>query len=350
MWRRTRLLLLVGVLLTLSACIAPITPPPTTQQSTTEASATATPVAEEESTSGETTNLVIATGGTGGVFYPYGEGLANILTAKLPNTQATVLETGGSVDNMKLIQSGEAQIGLSTVDSAYDAVNGSGAYAESGAVPAQAIAVLYQSFLHVVANGDSGITSVADMAGKNISVGAAGSSTAVAAGRVLEAAGLDPVSDVTRQELSVADSVSALEDGSIDAFFWIGGLPTAAMSDLTSSADVAVTFIDISEYLPALVESYGPVYSAYTLPQATYAGLTADVPGIGIGNILFVNQDMSEESVYALLTTIFDYLDEVHAVHPEAQKLNLEAAVVGSSIDFHPGAIKFYTEKGVWQE
>ena len=336
MWLRLKLSWLLILLLAMSACIAPITPAPAAETSATD-----------------TTTLVIATGGKGGVFLPYGEGLARILTEKLPNTAASVLETGGSVDNMKMIQSGEAQIGLSTVDSAYDAINGSSAYAESGPVSATAIAVLYQSFLHVVASPESAITTVADMAGKRISVGAAGSSTEIAANRILEAAGLDPNTGITRQGLSVADSITALQEGTIDAFFWIGGLPTGAIAELTdaaNSAGTAVTLIDISQYLPTLVEKYGPVYSDYTLPQATYAGLTADVPGIGIGNILFVNESMSEELVYNLLTTIFDNLDEVHAMHPEAAKLTLESATINSSIPFHPGAIKFYQEKGVWQQ
>lgn len=333
MWLQTRLSSLLLALLALSACIAPITPP-----------------APEEAASSGIVSLTIATGGTGGVFYPYGDGLARILTEKMPNTSATAIETGGSVDNMKLIQADEAQLGMSTVDSAYDAVNGTSGYAESGPVPAAAIAVLYQSFLHVVASQNSGILTVADMAGKRVSVGAAGSSTEIAANRVLEAAGLDPMSDITRQVLSVADSVTALQEGTIDAFFWIGGLPTGAITDLTNSPDTALTFLDISEYLPAMVGEYGPVYSAYTLPQATYAGLTADVPGIGIGNILFVNESMSEELVVEILATIFDNLAEVQTVHPEAAKLSLESAVVGSSIDFHPGAINFYAEKGVWQE
>ena len=226
MWLRMRIPLLLAVLLALlatSACIAPITPDPAAaSQPTTEVPT-------------DTLSLVIATGGTGGVFYPYGEGLARILSEKLPNTEATALETAGSVDNMKLIQSGKAQIGMSTVDSAYDAINGTSAYAESGPVPAMTIAVLYQSFLHVIARQDAGITTVADMAGKRISVGSAGSSTEIAANRVLEAAEIDPMTGIIRQELSVADSVIGLQEGSVDAFFWIGGLPTAAITDLTNT-------------------------------------------------------------------------------------------------------------------
>jgi uncharacterized protein len=293
--------------------------------------------------------LVIGTGGTGGVFFPYGGGLARILTEKLPNAEATAEETGGSVDNMKLIAKNEADIGLSTVDSAYDATLGQGAYQDTGPIPACAIAVLYQSFVHVVALESSGITTVEDMKGKRVSVGSAGSSTEGAADRVLEAAGLNPQSDIVRDNLSVAESVAAMKDQKIDAFFWIGGLPTSAVTDLVATPNLKVTFIPTSQYVDAIVAKYGPVYRAFDLPAGTYAGFDQPVPGIGIGNILFVNANMSSELSYTILKTMFDNLAEVQEVHPEAKKLSLDTATTGSSIPFHPGAIRFYTEQGVWK-
>jgi hypothetical protein len=337
----------IGVVVTLLlvllvACVAPPAAPATGGEGSTEPAAA-------PADSGEKTRLVIVTGGTGGVFYPYGGGLARILTEKLANTEATAEVTGGSVDNMKLVGAGDADIGLSTVDSAFDAINGVSAYAD-GKIPAATLAVLYQSFLHVVALEESGITTVAEMQGKRVSVGSAGSSTEIAANRVLEAAGLDPMNDITRDTLSVAESVAAMKDRKIDAFFWIGGLPTSAVTDLVATPNLPVRFLDISEFLPSMVEDYGPVYTPFALPQGTYAGLTADVPGIGIGNILFVNENMADELVTGILTTIFDNLDEVKTIHPEAEKLSLESAVVGSSIPFHPAAVQFYTERGVWQE
>jgi uncharacterized protein len=292
--------------------------------------------------------LVIGTGGTGGVFFPYGGGLARILTEKMPNAEATAEETGGSVDNMKLIAKNEADIGLSTVDSAYDATLGQGAYTDTGPIPACAIAVLYQSFVHVVALESSGITTVEEMKGKRVSVGSAGSSTEGAADRVLEAAGLNPQSDIVRDNLSVAESVAAMKDQKIDAFFWIGGLPTSAVTDLVATPNLKVTFIPTSQYVDAIVAKYGPVYRAFDLPAGTYAGFDQPIPGIGIGNILFVNANMPADLSYTILQTIFDNLAEVQEVHPEAKKLALETAATGSSIPFHPGAVKFYTEKGVW--
>ncbi len=307
--------------------------------------ATTAPVA-----SGEKTRLTIGTGGTGGVFFPYGGGIARILTEKMSNTEATAQETGGSVDNLKLLQTGEAQIGFSTVDSAFDAINGTGAYAQTGAVNAQAIAVLYESFVHIVATQESGVTDIASMKGKRVSVGSAGSSTEAAAERVIEAGGLDPQTDITRENLSVADSVSAMKDGKIDVFFWIGGLPTSAVTDLTTTGTPAVTFITSGQYVQPMVEKYGPLYKEMMLPASTYSNVAADVAGVGIGNILVVGSDLSEDTVYTILKTMFDNLAETQAIHPEAKKLSLETAWTGSSIPFHPGAIRFYREQGVWKD
>jgi TRAP transporter TAXI family solute receptor len=172
--------------------------------------------------------LTIVTGGTGGVFYPYGGGIAKILTEKLPNMQATSQVTGGSVDNCKLVAAGDADIGFSTLDSAYDAMEGVGAYAKDGKLDVRVLAVLYDSFLHVV-GAQGAATTVASLKGKRVSVGSAGSSTESIADRVLEAAGLNPKTDITRDNLGVAESAGALKDGKVAAFFWIGGVPTAAV-------------------------------------------------------------------------------------------------------------------------
>jgi len=330
-------LVVTAFTLFLSACGAPASATP----------ASVTPVCTPQAAGASASQLVIGTGGKGGVFYPYGEGLARILSADLPGVSASFLETGGSVDNMKFIESGKIQLGFSTVDSAFDAVQGQGAYAATGKVPACALAVLYTSFVHVIASEASGIGSVAQMKGKIVSVGDKGSSTEGAADRILEAAGLNSQSDITRQNLSIADATSAMAAGKIDAFFWIGGLPTKAVSDMLATG-VKVKFLDASAYVQPMAAKYGPVYRALNLPKSIY-GTGADIPGMGIGNILFVNANMPEEQAYQILKTIFAHLDEVHALHPQANDLTLADAVVGSSIPFHPGAIRFYKEQGVWK-
>lgn len=338
MVKRTLVVFWSVLALVLAACGQPAPTAPTVAPSGEQ------PTTAPAPPSGEKLRLIIGTGGTGGVFFPYGGGLARILTEKMPNTEATAQETGGSVDNMKLLQSDEAQIGFTTADSAYDGINGLAAYQATGPVPAATLAVLYQSFIHVVARADSGITSVADIKGRPVSIGSAGSSTETAALRLLEAAGLK-LEDVIRENLGVADSVAAMKDKKIDAFFWIGGLPTAAVTDLVTTE--SVVFIDTSALLQPMVDKYGPIYSATVLPGGTYKGTDQDVPGIGVANLLVVREDMPADQVKGILATIFDNLEEVHQIHPAARTLTLESAVAGSSIPFHPAAIEFYKERGV---
>ncbi len=343
--------------LLLSACggAVPVdTLPPPTAAPATEAAATEAPASSdpelcspEAMNSGSDTELIIGTGGTGGVFYPLGEGLANILTANTPGVTFTFIETGGSVDNMKMVDKGEVQLGFSTVDSAYDAIRGEGAYADIGPMHVCALAVLYNSFVHVVASEASGITTVAEMKGHIVSVGDTGSSTEGAADRVLKAAGLDSQADITRQNLSIADATAAMSAGTIDAFFWIGGLPTKAVSDMLA-AGTKVKFIDASEYVGTLIDNYGPVYTTHILPANVY-GTEADVPGIGIGNILFVNQNMSQEQVYQILTVLFEHIAEFNALHPQVANLTLGNSAGGSSIPMHPGSIQFYRDQGIIQ-
>ena len=290
--------------------------------------------------------LSIATGGTGGVFYPYGGGLARVLSKHIPDLQATAEVTGGSVDNVKLITAGDADLGFSTIDSAIDAVQGVGPYADSGPQKIATLAVLYDSFVHVVASGNSKIAKVADMKGKRVSVGSAGSSTEVMADRLLEAAGLDPQKDVSRDNLSVAESVAALKDGKIDALFWAGGLPTSAITDLVTTANIKIVFVPAGDIIAKLNAKHPGIYRAYTMPKTVYAGTPADVPGVGVANILFVAEGAPAATITKILTGIFDNLDDVHKIHPEAAKLTLAGAVVKTALPLHPAALAFYKARG----
>lgn len=291
--------------------------------------------------------LVVVTGGTGGVFYPYGGGLAKILSENVPNCQASAQVTGGSVDNVKLLAAGEADIGFSTIDSAFDGTKGIGAYAADGAQPVAVIARLYDSYLHLVATAESGITSVADLKGKRVSVGSAGSSTEEIADRILIAGGLDPKVDVGRDNLSVSESTGALSDGKIEAFFWIGGLPTAAVKDLAASGQPAIKFISTAAEQAKLELQFPGIYQAGTIPANTYAGQTEDVPGLGVANVLIVSAEAEDAMVTAVLTGIFDHLDAVHAIHPEAAKLTIEGAYTKTPVPFHAAADAFFTGRGV---
>jgi len=173
--------------------------------------------------------LSIATGGTGGVYYPYGGALARLISEKIPNTQATAEVTGASVDNLKLMQVGKVDLAFTLADTLAEAVKGTGPFKATGAVGSvRTLAVLYTNYTHIVVRQGSGIRSVGDLKGRAVSVGAPGSGTELLADRVLAAAGLDPRRDIGRYALSVSESTGAMKDGKLDALFWSGGVPTPA--------------------------------------------------------------------------------------------------------------------------
>src|SRR5688572_29695270 len=201
--------------------------------------------------------LSIATGGTGGVFYPYGGGIAKIISENIDNVEATAEVTAASVDNLKFLKQGTSDIAFTMADTAQDAAQGKDAFAEFGAVQARTLAMLYSSYVHLVTHSGSGIARVADLKGRTVSIGSPGSGTAILAARILEAAGLDVARDLRTQSLGVAQSVDALKDGKIDAFFWNGGLPTAAVLDLVSSPGITAKFISTEDLLPRLQQTYG---------------------------------------------------------------------------------------------
>ncbi|MDX2102202.1 MAG: TAXI family TRAP transporter solute-binding subunit [Alphaproteobacteria bacterium] len=292
--------------------------------------------------------LTVATGGTGGVFFPYGGGIARILTEKMPNTQATGQVTGGSVDNVKLLHQGDADIGFSTLDSAYDGLNGQGAYARDGKQDVRVLAVLYDSFLHVVADGRiAELSSIAGMRGRRISVGSAGSSTESIADRVLEAAGLNPQRDISRDNLGVAESAGALKDGKVAAFFWIGGVPTAAVRDLATSGSPPLRFVPTGVEMQELERRFPGQYRSIVLAANAYAGQTAAVPCLGVANVLLVSANARAAMVTQVLTTLFDNLADVQAIHPEARRLTLAGAATKSAVPFHPAAEAFYRSRGI---
>lgn len=288
--------------------------------------------------------LSIATGGTGGVYYPYGGGIAKVLNENLPNVRATAEVTAASVDNLKLIRDGKADIAFTLADTAADAVHGRGAF-DGSPVPVATLAVLYTNYTHVATLAQKGFTSVADLRGKTISTGSPGSGTEVIALRVLRAAGLDPDKDVTRQGLGVSESAGALKDGKIDAFFWSGGLPTAAIQDLAHTQGISLRLLPSAEFVPALKVEYGELYFPLEIPAGAYRGIAAPVQVVGVANLLVVNASMPEQLAYDITRVIFEKREELAAIHPEAAKLSLDTATVGSPAPIHPGAARYFREK-----
>jgi TRAP transporter TAXI family solute receptor len=303
-----------------------------------------------DSSTGRTRFLSIATGGTGGVYYPYGGGIAKIINENLSSVRATAEVTAASVDNLKLIRDGKADLAFTFADTLADAVHGRGAFQASGPVPVASLAVLYPNFMHLITRASSNIQMTQDLRGRLISTGSPGSGTEVLAFRMLRAAGLDPDRDVRHQGLSVSESVEALKDGKVEAFFWGGGVPTPAVQDLTHTPGITIRLIPTGQLLPALQKEFADVYFEASVPADAYKGVTTAVPVIGSFNVLVVNKSMDDQLAYDITRLLFEKQSDLGSIHPEARKLSLDTAAVGSPADFHPGAVRLYREKGVWKK
>jgi TRAP transporter TAXI family solute receptor len=291
--------------------------------------------------------IAIATGGTGGVYYPLGGGLANILSKTLPGYQATAEVTGGSVDNLKLIGTGQSELAFSMADAALDAFNGEDKF-KSGKVAVRTLMVLYPNRMHVVTIEGIGIQKMADLKGKRVSTGSPGSATEVMAFRVIEAAGLDKDKDMRRERLGVAESVNAIKDRKIDAFFWVGGLPTAGVTDLGATPGVKMKLIDHSDVVDKMNAKYGNLYVTDVIPAKTYPGQDADNKISTVWNILVTNDKMTDDIAYAIVKIIFDKKADLVAVHREAENVDFKYQIKASSpVPWHPGALKYFADKGV---
>jgi TRAP transporter TAXI family solute receptor len=193
-----------------------------------------------------------------------------------------------------------------------------------------------------------GVNKLSDLKGKHISTGSPGSATEVMAFRILEAAGLDKDKDVKRERLSVAESVNAIKDNKIDAFFWVGGLPTAAVTDLANTPGTKMKMIDHSEVVNAMNKKYGNLYIEDTIPKSAYKGMEADNKQATVMNILVANANMDDKTAYNIVKTIFEKRDELIAVHKEAENFKLDnQKTANSPVPFHSGAVKYFNEKGI---
>jgi TRAP transporter TAXI family solute receptor len=292
-------------------------------------------------------NISIATGGTGGVYYPLGGGLAAVLSKAIPGVNATAEVTGGSVANLQLVGTGRPYVAFTQADAAIDALKGQDKF-KGKPIPVRTLAVLYPNRMHVVSIEGSGVSKFADIKGKRVSTGSGGSATEVFAFRVIEAAGLDKDKDMKRERLGVAESVSALKDRKIDAFFWVGGLPTGAVTDLANTPGVKIKMIDIAHLVPAMTRKHGNIYIKDVIGKDVYKGMDADNQAATVTNLLAVHKDMNEDLAYKIVKTVFDRREDLIRVHKEAQNIKLEnQKTEASSIPWHPAAIKYFAEKGI---
>ncbi len=291
--------------------------------------------------------LVIGTGTTGGVYFPLGGALANYLSRALPNTAATAEVTAGSTANFQLLGANRAQIVFGQVDAAVDSVRGAGQF-RGRVVPTRAIAVLYTNRMQVVTTADRNIRTMADLRGKRISTGAPQSATELFARRLIAAAGLNIERDFRGVErLSPAESTNAIRDNKIDAYFFVSGVPTSAITDLAATPGTTMVLVDHAEHLGPIVQEHGPVYFAEEIPAGTYPGQTAANRQLSVANILAMREDAAPALVTGVLTTLWGQREDWARVHAEARNFNLAAQrTAAAGVPWHPAAEAFWRGQG----
>ena len=295
----------------------------------------------------QTKNIFVATGPTTGVYYPIGGAIADVLTKNLPNLNATAGSTDGSMANLLLIQQRRADVALSMADAGWDAFKGQDKF-QGRQVPVRALMVLYPNRMHVVTVEGTGINKIADLKGKRVSTGAPNSATQIMAFRVLEAHGINPEKDIIRERLDPGKSAEAIKDKKLDAFFWVGGLPTAAVTDLGATPGIKLKLVDHSEALDPMVKKYGPLYVKDTIPAKTYPGQETTAQIVTVWNVLVADANMSDQLAYDIVKTLFDRKEDIVRVHAEAKNFDLKNQSAGAAvIPYHPGAMKYFAEKGV---
>lgn len=283
---------------------------------------------------------VIAGGGATGVYYDYGVHLADELSDSL-DIDVVGVETNGSVDNLLRVADGEALLGFAQGDAAADAVAGAGAFDEP--LDVQAVARLYDEYVHVVVRADSSVQSIADLAGTTVSLGAENSGVAVIASRVLHAAGVEATS-VRDRQLDLGQSIAAVQSGEVEGFFWVGGLPTPGIQALAGNVPVRLLPIE-QDWINAVNNRYSDAYRPADFPAGIY-GLSESTPTMAVPNYLLAAASTPDAMVRDVLTTLFDARTRLGAEVPAVALLNRRQAIFTAPVDLHPGAVAYYRDSG----
>jgi len=292
----------------------------------------------------ERTSLILATGGTAGTYYPFGGAMAQIWNTHIPGMNVTAQATGASIENMRLVGKGDAELAIVQNDVMDYAYKGIELFAGEKIETFNTIATLYPEIVQIVVNPNSGINSVADMKGKSISVGDAGSGVEANAKQVLEAYGLT-FNDIQVKHLSFRESASAFQDKQIDGFFVTAGIPNPAIQEIATLGKVKLLSIDPATK-QKLMDKY-KFYTPFTIKKETYSGMVADAETLAVKATLIVNKNLKAETVYNLTKVLFEQQPALAQAHAKGKELSLQEAVQGVSVPFHPGAEKYFKEKGI---
>ncbi|MEU9991388.1 TAXI family TRAP transporter solute-binding subunit [Streptomyces sp. NPDC048045] len=281
--------------------------------------------------------LRLATGAPGGPYNAFGKALAAEAAQAAPRLHITPVSTSASVDNLRRLGDGSADLGLAMADAAEDAARGRAPFSRPAALTA--LARVYVNYTHLVVPAYGPVRSVGDLAGRSVATGAAGSGGQVLAGRLLQVSKLTAQRAVRQRQLGLADSVRALRTGTVDALIWTGGVPTPALSDL--ARELPLRFLPLDEQAATLRDTYGPVYTAVTLPAGAY-GLTAPVGTIGVGNYLLARSGVPQPAVREVLRVVFDRWRALLREVTAGARLEPRFAVATGDVPLHPGAVAYY--------
>ena len=289
-------------------------------------------------------DYILATGGTGGTYYPFGGAIANIWNTKIENMNVTAQATGASAENLRLINKGEAEYAIVQNDVMDYAYNGTDLFAGEKLANIMTIGTLYPEVVQIAVSKDSGIKSVADFKGKRISVGDAGSGVEFNAKQIMEGYGLT-FDDIKKSNLSFKESAEGIQNGTLDGCFVTAGVPNAALQELAFTAGLTLVPVD-GEAAKKICEKYG-YYTQTTIPGGTYKGTDDDTPALAIKATLAVNSKLDEQTVYEMTKALFENLNELATAHAKGKEVSTKAAVTGVSVPFHPGAKKYFKEIGL---
>lgn len=290
----------------------------------------------------QNTNLILATGGTSGTYYPLGGAMAQIFNTKIDSMNVTAQATGASIENCRLLGSNEAELAILQNDVLDYAYNGTESFEGEKIDNLRGIGTLYPEIIQLV--GTPGTTEVGQLKGQKVSVGAPGSGTEANARQILEAAGMS-YDDMSVSYLSFSESADAFKDKHVDTFFITSGVPNAAIQDITAQNDIELVSLP-DDVIANLIENY-PFYIEYTIPANTYNGQTEDVKTVAILATLVTNSEASEDTIYELTKALFENQPELAQAHAKGNELDINKAVEGISIPMHPGAEKYYKEMGI---
>jgi len=351
--------ILIAIVVVIIAAVLAVwlasTPPPTTTPKPAAPSPTTITTQPTTTPTPTVSRITIATGGIGGVYYYYGSVIASILN-NYTDIRANAIQTAASIDNLLLIRDRGVEYCATTLpDSAYLAYTSQHPKFANKTAPIAILWAMYPNYLHIVTKASTGIKTIYDLKGKRVSTGAPGSGTEVNALSVLQLVGIDPAKDFAKWEkLGAQESAKALADGTIDAFFWSGGLPTGSIVELSAllkqRGDQIVLISIPDDVIKAYAEKYPGVAARGVIPASVY-GAPQDAVTLAYWNFFVCHKDLPADVAYKITKAVFEHLDILHKSVAAAKDTNLQNALIalGGEIPYHPGALKYFCEVGLQQ-